>query len=267
MSISKQNEILFYIAALAILSLLHSVVTTDVLKCLNKARWLVLNMNVWWCPLAAKWWLPHKRGQALSPSLTDWIVSPLWAAALSYNDASPSHWTCVSQSLAIKLKSTAVDQRGCQIYVWLSFCRARAGNIWTEMLSVMWQSFTTGFTLSSQDNSGPEIWSRWRTPEYFTVDLVFNFQPSSLKSVQITTKKKSLFTSHQTTICEVLMRRDSYWVTDAQSCECYYVLSWPSEEVLSFLHNVLWSGCKWTAFNTVPSLLNLRWPLLWNVFF
>lgn len=92
------------------------------------------------------------------------------------------------KSPAIKLKSSAVDQRGCQIYVWLSFCQAQAGNIWTEMLSVMWQSFTTGCALSAQDNSGSEIWSRWGTPEYFTVDLVFNFQPASLKSLQNTKK-------------------------------------------------------------------------------
>lgn len=119
------------------------------------------------------------------------------------------------KSPAIKLKSPAVDQRGCQIYVWPSFYQAQAGNIWTEMLSVMWQSFTTGCTLSAQDNSGLEIRSRWRTPEYFTEDLVFNFQPSSLQNPfsQSTTKLYG----------EDLMRRDCYWVTDSQGCSitCY----------------------------------------------
>lgn len=166
------------------------------------------------------------------------------------------------KSPAIKLKRSAVDQRGCQIYVWLSFCQAQAGNIWTEMLSVMWQSFTTGCTLSAQDNSGSEIWSRWRTTEYFTVDLVFNFQPSSLKSVQST---KPLFSQTTTK----LFVEKTWWgeiVTEWQvsrAVNVYYVLSWPSEEVLSFLHNFLWSDCKWMAIRT---LLNLRRPLLWNVF-
>lgn len=154
------------------------------------------------------------------------------------------------KSPAIKLKSSAVDQRGCQIYVWLSFCQAQAGNIWTEMLSVMWQSFTTGCALSAQDNSGSEIWSRWGTPEYFTVDLVFNFQPASLKSLQNT--KKSPFTNHHKT----LWRRpdeERLLLSDRYPELFYYVLSWP-EEVLSFLHNFLWSDRKWTAFNTIPTL-------------
>lgn len=169
------------------------------------------------------------------------------------------------KSPAIKLKSSAVDQRGCQIYVWLSFCQAQAGNIWTEMLSVMWQSFTTGCTLSAQDKSGSEIWSRWRTPEYFTVDLVFNFQPSSLKSVQST--KKIPF--HEPPQNFVEKTRWGEIVTEWQiprAVNVYSVLSWPSEEVLSFLHNFLWSDHKWTSFSTIPTLLNLRRPLLWNVF-
>lgn len=56
-----------------------------------------LNVKAWWCPSAAKWWLLHKRGQALSPCLTDWIVSSVWAAPPSYNDASPSQRTRVSR--------------------------------------------------------------------------------------------------------------------------------------------------------------------------
>lgn len=91
------------------------------------------------------------------------------------------------------LKSSAVDQRGCQIYVWLSFCQAQTGNIWTEMLSVMWQSFTTGCTLSAQDSSGPGIRSRWRTLKYFTVDPSFGFfSLCSLEPVQSPPKKNPL---------------------------------------------------------------------------
>lgn len=162
------------------------------------------------------------------------------------------------KSQAIKLKSCAVDQRGCQIYVWLGFCQAQAGNIWTEMLSVMWQSFTTGCTLLAQDNSGSEIWSRWRTLEYFTVDLVFNF-----KSVQST--KKSLFTNHHKTLWrrldeERLLLSDRYPEL-LMSITCFHEL----QRRFSAFYTI---SCdrKWTSFNTIPTLLNLRRPLLWNVF-
>lgn len=221
--------------------------------CLNKVQWLALNGSAPWYPSMAKWWLLHKRGRALSPSLTDWIVPPLWAAPLWYNDASPSQPLMTVRPSAINSptvkKSSAVDQRGCQTYVWPRFCQAQTGNIWTEMLSVMWQSFTTGCTLSAQDSSGPGIRSRWRTPKYFTVDPSFEFfSHCGLEPVQ-STKKPFPSTSwashtdlwkHHTTICGGKLKRRDLLLTDTQNCV------WLLPAILTFSHLstqvlVIWS--------------------------